>query len=141
MMVMMPENVHQRTSQKKQIGRSGKRMARMCRQQIDSKCCRHDSHGQAKPRCEKLCECTHGTPTIDRDAGNFVGKHTKSRPGAFATDQSAGNFTSSPRAARREKNGPGSITCSGIQAPGLRLPSISARATPAAPAAAASAWV
>jgi len=39
-------------------------------------------------------------------------------------------------------NGPGSTICSGIQAPAsLTLPSISTRATPAAPAAAASAWV
>jgi hypothetical protein len=39
-------------------------------------------------------------------------------------------------------NGLGSITCSGIQAPGSwTLPEINARATPAAPAAAASACV
>jgi len=58
--MMMPEDVHQRTRQKKQIGRSGKRVACMRRQQIDSECRRNDSHGQAKPGCEKPCECTHG---------------------------------------------------------------------------------
>ena len=51
------------------------------------------------------------------------------------------NSTLNPRVTRRAKNGAGSTICSGIQAPGsATLPSISSRATPAAPAAAASAW-
>jgi hypothetical protein len=52
-----------------------------------------------------------------------------------------GNSTFNLWVAKRDKNGPGSTICSGIQAPGSATsPSISNRPTPAAPAAAALPW-
>jgi hypothetical protein len=65
--MMMPEDVHQRTSQKKQKGRSGKSVARMRREQVESECCRNDSHGQAKPSQAKPSQAKPS-----RDARNPV---------------------------------------------------------------------
>lgn len=59
----------------------------------------------------------------------------------YQAEAPSGNSTLSPRTARRDRNGSGSTICSGMQAPGWTTsPSMSNRATSAAPAAAASAW-
>jgi hypothetical protein len=58
-MVVMPEKMHQRTSEQKQIWRGGERVARMCRQQVNPKrrCDKRDS--QPKPGTDKMSECVH----------------------------------------------------------------------------------
>ena len=43
-MMMVVENVHQRTSEKQQIGRCGKRVACMRCQQVDAERCRDESY-------------------------------------------------------------------------------------------------
>jgi hypothetical protein len=47
--MVMPEKMHQRTSEQKQIGRSGKSVACMRRQQENAKRCRGKSYSQPKP--------------------------------------------------------------------------------------------
>jgi hypothetical protein len=59
-MVMMSENVHQRTGQKKQIGRRRERMAGMRRQQVDTDRCSDGGYSQPKPGTEETIECVHG---------------------------------------------------------------------------------
>jgi hypothetical protein len=57
--MVMPEKMHQRTSEQKLIGGSAKRVARMRRQQVNAERRRDKSSSQPKPGAEKTSECAH----------------------------------------------------------------------------------
>jgi hypothetical protein len=59
-MMVMSEEMHQRTRQQQQIGQCGKDVTRMRRQQVDAKRGHHERYSQPRPGAEKTIERIHG---------------------------------------------------------------------------------
>jgi hypothetical protein len=73
-MMMVPEDVHQGTGEKKQIGRNGERVTSMCRQQVNAERRRENGYSQSRLGAEKTSECVHGDSNRRRSCryGQFI---------------------------------------------------------------------
>jgi hypothetical protein len=115
MVVMVSEDMHERTGEQEEIGNGSENVARVRSQQVDASRCGHKANRQTEPRLEEVAKRVHG----DTQRSYLQRLQLTARDRIVVElGQPSENSTFSPRAASPDRNNAGFAICSGIQAPG-----------------------